>query len=583
MIRTFKAITAPYLKRPWLLASWALALALGSALPRAAPLFFGRFANAAARGEVDWDAAWWILGIQAGAFALWRAADQMGYRMEISAVAQAFSGAFRHLIRHSYAFFSNEFSGALTKRVNSYAGSVERMGDFWFQAVNVLAGAAAVGGGLFFVRAELGWFFLAWLAACGAAGAWYQTRHAPLRREREKTHTALSSGVADTVGNIPTVLAFGAWGAEEERFSRRLADYGEAVRRTSSQWARFATGMNALRVLVLAGSVFAATWLISTGTGKPGDVVVLVAYSGVAMDLSWNLLMSIRQAYVLESDAREMLDILDRPHGMADAPGALPLRAGKGAVEFRNLSFGYGEGKEVFRNLSLSVRPGEKVAFVGESGAGKSSLVRLLLRFFDPQSGAVLVDGQDVSKVTQESLRAAISYVPQESLLFHRSLADNIAYGRPGAARAEIEEAGRLARVDAFVSRLPNGYGTVVGERGVKLSGGERQRVAIARAILKDAPVLVLDEPTSALDSESERVIQESLDLAMKGRTTLVVAHRLSTVMRADRIIVLHEGEIAEEGSHAELLKKPGGLYARLWELQSGGYLPDEDAETEKA
>ena len=275
-------------------------------------------------------------------------------------------------------------------------------------------------------------------------------------------------------------------------------------------------------------------------------------------------------------ESAEMLEILDEPHEIIDhSDKTLNVTAGK--VEFAHITFAYGYGKAIFNNLDLRIQPGEKVAIVGQSGSGKTTLVKLLFRFYDIQWGNILVDGQDIAQVTQDSLRGNVSMVPQDTVLFHRSIRENIAYGDPDASEEEIVAAAKMARCHEFITKLSHGYDTLVGERGIKLSGWERQRVAIARAILENKRILVLDEATSSLDSESEQLIQEAMDEVMKNKTTIVIAHRLSTIMKIDRIIVMDKWAIIEKWSHKELLAKENGIYKKLRNIQSGGFI----AETE--
>ncbi|MCB9809475.1 ABC transporter ATP-binding protein [Candidatus Peribacteria bacterium] len=276
------------------------------------------------------------------------------------------------------------------------------------------------------------------------------------------------------------------------------------------------------------------------------------------------------------SNAMEMLDIFDESIEVQDPPHPEPCRITGGSITFNGVDFTYEmEGKEVFQGLNLTVPAGQRVGIVGPSGSGKSTLMKLLLRFADPEKGTISIDGQDIARITQASLREHITYVPQDPMLFHRSLAENIRYGDPNASDEQLAEAARLAHASSFIDVLPEGYATLVGERGVKLSGGERQRVAIARAMLKQAPLLLLDEATSALDTQSERYIQDALETLMRGRTTVVVAHRLSTIMQMDRIIVMDKGQIVEDGPHEALLAA-GGLYATLWEHQTDGFLAED-------
>ena len=267
-----------------------------------------------------------------------------------------------------------------------------------------------------------------------------------------------------------------------------------------------------------------------------------------------------------------MVEILDMDHEIRDARGASELVVKKGSIEFKKVSFNFRKTRGIFKDFSLKIKGGEKVALVGPSGAGKSTITQLLLRFYDIGKGELLIDGQNTKQVTQDSLRDAIAYVPQDSVLFHRTLMENIRYGRRGATDEEVIEAAKKAHCHEFISQFPLGYDTYVGERGVKLSGGERQRVSIARAILKDAPILILDEATSSLDSESEAYIQDAFKTLMEGKTVIVIAHRLSTIMSVDRVIVLDEGKVVDSGTHKELIKRKG-LYKKLWDIQVGGFL----------
>ena len=302
-----------------------------------------------------------------------------------------------------------------------------------------------------------------------------------------------------------------------------------------------------------------------------GTIVLLETYLFRLFDKLWNVGKNIRVIYEAMADANEMTEILIKPLEVMMFP--MPKLAVKsGAIEFKNVSFGYHKDQDVLNNFDLAIKPGERVALIGPSGGGKSTIIKLLLRFFDLNGGEILIDGQDIYKTQQDSLRAQLSLVPQDPILFHRSLIENIRYAQPEAKDSEVVKAAKLAHAHEFISSFPDGYNTLVGERGVKLSGGERQRVAIARAILKDAPILVLDEATSSLDSESEQFIQDALKSLMQGRTTIVVAHRLSTIMQMDRIVVIDGGKIVEQGKHEELLKIREGLYQRLWEIQAGFY-----------
>lgn len=324
--------------------------------------------------------------------------------------------------------------------------------------------------------------------------------------------------------------------------------------------------------MILAFLIFGQGWLgISVST-----LILIVTYSQKAQDELWELNSIFKDFNKTFGDAYEMTVILDTPNEVVDIKDAYELEVQNAAIDFHDVSFKHKDAKEaIFENFSLQVQPGERVGLVGVSGSGKTTLTKLLLRFADVDEGEISISEQDIKRVTQNSLRKNIAYVPQETSLFHRSIAENIAYGRPDATIDEIKQAARLANADEFISDLPGGYETLVGERGVKLSGGQRQRIAIARAILKDAPILVLDEATSALDSESEALIQEALVKLMHGRTSIVIAHRLSTVASLDRIVVLENGKIVEQGKHDELLKRKDGVYKKLWDCQSGAFIQE--------
>ncbi|HEV8601679.1 MAG TPA: ABC transporter ATP-binding protein, partial [Patescibacteria group bacterium] len=303
-----------------------------------------------------------------------------------------------------------------------------------------------------------------------------------------------------------------------------------------------------------------------------GDFALLEGFMVQMFGQLWDMGKHIKNIYSRLGDAEEMTTILTTEHEIKDAVGATELTVPKGQIEFLNVTFGYHNKRNVFDHFNLTIKAGERVALIGPSGGGKTTVVKLLFRFFDIQGGKITIDGQDISQVSQESLRAGLALVPQEPILFHRSLYDNIAYGNPGAAKEDVIRAAKLAHCHEFITKFPEQYETFVGERGVKLSGGERQRVAIARAILKNAPILVLDEATSSLDSESEFYIQDALKNLMINKTTIVIAHRLSTIMQMDRIIVIDKGKVTEEGKHAELLKVNQGTYQKLWHIQAGGF-----------
>lgn len=410
-------------------------------------------------------------------------------------------------------------------------------------------------------------------AATVIAYSWFTMRASDwrieIRRQMNDSDTEANTKAIDSLLNFETVKYFGNERMEADRFDRSMARYEHAATKvwTSLGWLNFGQGL-IFGVGLLTMMAMSAR-AVRAGEQTIGDFVFINAMLmqlWVPLNLIGFIYREIRQGL---TDIEQMFDLLDVDAEIADAPDARPLKIAEGAIRFDDVHFAYDPERPILKGISFEVPAGRSIAIVGPSGAGKSTLSRLLFRFYDVQKGTVAIDGQDVRTVTQGSLRAAIGMVPQDTVLFNDTIAYNIRYGRPDATDAEMRKAAQMAQIADFIADLPDGYDTMVGERGLKLSGGEKQRVAIARTILKAPPILILDEATSALDTATEQDIQASLDLVSSGRTTLVIAHRLSTVIGADEIIVLREGRIAERGRHADLLAVPGGLYAHMWARQS--------------
>ena len=416
-----------------------------------------------------------------------------------------------------------------------------------------------------------GLVYVAVIAVTIAAYVWFSVWATDwrigIRQAMNDSDTDANTKAVDSLLNYETVKYFNNEAMETVRFDRSMARYEDAATRnwTSLGWLNFGQGV----ILGTGMAICMAMSAVAVGRGAQtlGDFVFINAMLiqlSIPLNYIGMLYREIRQGI---ADIEAMFDLLDVPAEVVDRPGAPPLAVGKGAIRFEDVHFSYDPNRRILKGVSFEVPAGGTVAIVGPSGAGKSTISRLLFRFYDVQSGRILIDGQDIAGVTQESLRAAIGMVPQDTVLFNDTVLYNIRYGRPGATDEEVREAARLAQISGFVEALPDGYGTMVGERGLKLSGGEKQRVAIARTILKAPPILMLDEATSALDTHTEREIQAALDLVSRGRTTLVIAHRLSTVISADEIIVLQDGRIAERGTHRALLAR-GGLYRSMWDRQ---------------
>lgn len=391
--------------------------------------------------------------------------------------------------------------------------------------------------------------------------------------------TKLGGLLSDAIGSNAVVKAFGAEEREEGRVVALLAKWAKRTRRT---WLRYTwSGSAQIAVLwaIRAAITGTALWLWWLGAATPGDVTFVLASYFVVHGYLFDIGFHIHHLQRSVNEMEELVELHEQPLGIEDRADATPIRIAAGEVRFDDVTFRYGgHDTPLYEHLDLLIRGGERVGLVGHSGSGKTTFVKLIQRLYDVNKGRVTIDGQDVSHATQQSLRAQIAIVQQEPILFHRSLADNIAYARPGASQAEVEAAARLANAHDFIVKLPRGYATPVGERGVKLSGGERQRVALARAFLADAPILILDEATSSLDSESEALIQQAMDRLMKGRTAIVIAHRLSTVRTLDRILVFDQGRIVEDGDHAALLSDPNGRYRKLFDRQSGNIVDEEPA-----
>ena len=499
------------------------------------------------------------------------------WKMEIKAMYDLSCEAFNTVAAQSMQFHSDRFSGSLVSQTNKFVGAYERLMDefFWniFPVtldVLMIMAVMLMKAPLFVVGMVV--FIIIYMVA---AVVWFK-KLAPIHEKEAKASNKCTGQLADSVSNIVAVKSYAREKYESDRYAKYQGEWYKVIFESLKQNTKrnyFFDGVGVgLIALVAVFMIGAQDWFgVSVAT-----LVLIVNYSQNILGDLWSIHSVFKSLNRVFGDAREMTEILDMKDDVVDVPDAKKLEVSRAEIDFNDITFRHKDAKEaIFENFSLVIPSGVRIGLVGVSGSGKTTLTKLLLRFADVNKGEILIDGQNVSKVTQKTLREAISYVPQESSLFHRSVYDNIAYGKPGANKEEVLRAAKLANADEFIQKLPDGYKTMVGERGVKLSGGQRQRIAIARAILKDAPILVLDEATSALDSESESLIQGALANLMKGRTSIVVAHRLSTIAGLDEIVVLDDGKIVEQGTHSELLAK-GGEYYKLWSRQSGAFL-DED------
>lgn len=500
--------------------------------------------------------------------------------IESRVMERLYTESFEYLMRHSHNFFTSNFAGSLVHKTGRYARSFEVLFDTivtqFLPTTLFILGATVI---LFIRNHTLGFILAAWDILFILLQIYLSRLRQPIRNLRAAADTRLTGALSDSISNQSTTTLFAAVGFESSRFSKVVSEWRLALVRSWSAdgWTQGLLGL--LMTALQAGLMYAAIIFWSKGLLTLGDFYLIQAYLLGTFNRLLGINFSLRRFYDAYTDASEMVAILQTPHEVTDKPKAKKLAVERGSIDFKNVFFRFNIETEILRDFNLAIAGGQKVALVGPSGAGKSTITKLLLRMYDVTSGTVDIDGQDIAAVTQESLRRAISFVPQEPVLFHRSLMENIRYGRQGASDAEVIEAAKKANCHEFIMALPLQYDTLVGERGIKLSGGERQRVAIARAMLKNAPILVLDEATSSLDSQSELLIQQALDVLMEGKTVVVIAHRLSTIMKMDRIVVMEHGKVVADGTHTELLAQ-GGLYAHLWNIQAGGFITDDDEKT---
>ena len=482
---------------------------------------------------------------------------------------------FKKISNHSYTFFSNIFAGSLVTKSRRFVGGVENAVDIlvfqFFQLTIIIAGSLVV---LAYQLPVVSIIFGFWIILNIITMLFILRRKIKLDILEAEQDSKISGRLADVFSNILAVKFFSAKQNEIESFGKYTQ---EGEKRSVRAW--FLGGkMDLIQhllivfVITIVNYVLIVLWL--KNEVSLGEIVLVETYLGFIASKLWELSGAMVRFMKSITDMKEMVDIFDIIPDIEDPKNPEALRMNKGHILFNDVSFKYAMGDEVISGLNLDVKPGERVGVVGHSGAGKSTITKLLLRFNDVTEGSITIDGQDIKNVTQDDLRSAISYVPQEPILFHRPIKENITYGKQDSNNEEIIEVAKKAHAHEFISKLPTGYDTLVGERGVKLSGGERQRVAIARAMLKDAPILILDEATSSLDSISESYIQDAFNELMTGKTAIVIAHRLSTIQKMDRIIVLDKGKIVEEGTHSELLDKKG-FYADLWSHQTGGFLEE--------
>lgn len=505
----------------------------------------------------------------------WRLNLFLTWTMETSAQRDLYRRIFTQLTNQSLSFHADRFGGALVSQTTKLIGSFER---FWdtviFQVAPSIASIVAAIIILWFMLWQYALFLLVLSIVFGATvviGSRFMVKR---NTEEAQASTASNAHVADAVTNVMTIKSYGREQDELRTMDEKTKFWREKSLHTMRGFLGVSTIYSSLLAITNITALVAAIWATEHHTAPIAVVYLAVTYTFTVARQLWEMNNIMRNYNRIMGDAHDMTEILQLKPSVIDN-SKKKLVATTGALAMNDMAFAHeGAPELLFQDFNLTIPAGQRVGLVGASGSGKTTLTKLILRFADIASGKITIDGQNIAKVSQESLRKSIAYVPQEPMLFHRSLRENIAYGKPDASDKEILASAKQANAFEFIEKLADGLDTMVGERGVKLSGGQRQRIAIARAILKDAPILVLDEATSALDSESEKLIQDALEKLMKGRTSLVIAHRLSTIAKLDRIIVMDNGKIIEDGTHQELLAQKG-QYARLWAHQSGGFIEE--------
>jgi len=591
LVDVMKAFWRGMRPQKWKLFLMIASLILANTAIIITPLFYKRFFDVIVAGGNTPAVAGQLvkiiiyIGLLHGLFwAFYRVAELCNNVFQPMSMANLKQQAYNHLIEHSYGFFANNFVGSLVQRVNRFGRAFERLTDhaIW-HLLPLIVRICSVLIVLFFINVWIDLVVLLWIAIFLSFNIIFSRWKLKYDIKAAQIDSRATGYLADTVTNQNTIVLFSGVQREKRGYKKITGEQASLQRFRWNLDAIVNGTQGALSFGIEFVLFYVAIKYWGQGIVTVGVFVLLQVYAGNLIDQLWGFTRIVRDMYEAYADAKEMVEIMALPHEIVDVPDAKELVVNSGEIVFASLHFSFHKTRAVLEDINVVIKSGEKVALIGPSGAGKTTFVKLLLRLYAPSAGNILIDGQDIAKVTQGSLRQSVSMVPQDPVLFHRTLAENIAYGKPEASRQEIERAAKLAHCDEFIKNLPLGLKTLVGERGIKLSGGERQRIAIARAILKNAPILILDEATSSLDSHSEMLIQDALRVLMQNKTTLVIAHRLSTIQNMDRIVVIDNGKIIEEGSHTDLLRNEQSLYKKLWTLQAGGFLTEEDEEEKKA
>ena len=581
IFRLFWKTSAPYKHRRNLAIFFAMFTVAMNIF--AGPLIIAQLLSIIQHNQLHDTKSLWTLIALYGVSELWtsvignRLITYIVWTFETAMQRDLYAQCFSKLTNQTLFFHSNKFGGSLVSQTNKLVGAVERFWDTIIWSILPLVISLV---GSIIILSTLLWqyaLFLLIFSIVFSLVVYYGSKPmAKLTKKEAKASNKLNGQLADVISNILAVKSSGAEATEQKFFTKTVSSWRNSSLDVMRGFLKISTVYSSISMTMKVSAAAFSVYAAQNNLISVAAVYLIITYTSSVTRELWNMNGIMRNYNRIIGNANDMVEILQTPTTLIDKSDS-KLKVTNGEISMDKITFTHdeGQGDTLFHDFSLDIKPGEKIGLVGASGSGKTTLTKLLLRFADIDSGKITIDGQDISEVTQASLRAKIAYVPQEPLLFHRSVRENIAYGRPDATDAEIEEAAKKAGAYDFIVGLKHGFDTMVGERGIKLSGGQRQRVAIARAILKDAPMLVLDEATSALDSESEALIQKSLETLMKNRTSIVIAHRLSTIAKLDRIIVLKDGKIVEDGSHDELINKKRGVYAKLWARQSGGFIEE--------
>ncbi|WP_454783111.1 ABC transporter ATP-binding protein [Legionella sp. WA2022007384] len=526
----------------------------------------------------------WIAGLLVLNFIVfdnitWRTIGYLNYKFEPVIKNQIISQTFDYVLGSSYQFFQDNLSGRITDQITTLADNLEiilhRVSVDFIRGASLLIVSFITA---YYVNVLFFYILLLWFIAFASFSIWMSSRLVHLSDEHASNESQLSGQLVDALSNQSNIRIFSQKAYEMDRMSSFFRLVQQAYQKKELFIMLLSSVQGAMIAVMMGMAGFTLIHLYSKKLISIGDFALILGLSMELGHMMWYTMFQVDQYNQALGKCKQSLKSLMIPHDIEDKNEASELIVTHGKIQFSKVKFNYRGTYSLFQNKSVTIEAGQKIGLVGYSGSGKSTFMNLILRLYDVVDGQILIDGQNISEVTQKSLRLAIAMIPQDPTLFHRSLMDNIRYGKIDATDKEVIDASQKAHAHEFIGQLPEGYGALVGERGIKLSGGQRQRIAIARAILKNAPILMLDEATSQLDSVTETNIQDSLWQLMQGKTTLVIAHRLSTLLHMDRILVFDKGHIVEDGTHRELLKN-GGLYKTLWDAQIGGFLPDKQEE----